>query len=266
MYKLCLCCVFLLTIGCESSEPRTSSTPAASVASSTESPATVSDGSSSGTGAVTGAGAAAESPTPDLSTTTPEAVFSALETRLLDADIVRFDYEATAEGVFEVTLRGTLAIGPDDRVELTAVGEFGGRAVDLLLRSNGDEIELGDAANRTVAARPPHLTEALLIGLTRMGIMHNLARLTGARPPDHANGGVREWVTVGAFAETDDAEGAAISFDMTVSGQPAGSATLLLDSDGRPLLRRQIVRFPSGEMRVVERCTAVVIEAEKSEN
>lgn len=185
--------------------------------------------------------------------------FTALEDRLLNADTVRFDFQVSAEGVFEADLRGVLDIGQAHRVRLTASGHFNGQPVDLLLRSEGEEVEFGNKTNRTVAARPTHLKEALLIGLTRMGILHNLARLTGASAPDHADGGVREWVTVGSFsAGATDAD--VLSFELTVAGQPAGSASLEIDSRGWPLLRRQTVQFPSGEMRVVERYSAVTIE------
>ena len=193
------------------------------------------------------------------SRTEPAAMFSALEERLLNAGTVRFDFHVSAQGALEADLRGAFAIGPADLAQLTAVGQFGGQPVDLLLRSEDEELEFGNKSNRTLAARPPHLKEALLIGLTRMGILHNLARLTSASAPDHADGGVREWVTVGSFAaEASDPD--VLSFDLTVAGQPAGSASLAVDSQGRLLVRRQTVLFPSGEMRVVERYSAVTID------
>ena len=189
----------------------------------------------------------------------PRAAFSVLEERLLNAATARFDFQVSAQGAFEADLQGVLAIGPADRVQLTAVGQFGGQPVDLLLRSEGEELEFGTKTNRRTATRPPHLREALLVGLTRMGILHNLARLTSASAPDHAEGGVRDWVTVDSFsAGTNDAD--VLSFDLTVAGQPAGSASLTVDSRGRPLVRRQTVQFPSGEMRVVERYSAVTID------
>jgi hypothetical protein len=201
----------------------------------------------------------AERPQQASSRAEPAADFSALEDRLLNAGTVRFDFHVSAEGPFEADLRGALGIGPAHRVRLTASGHFGGQPVDLLLRAEDEEFEFGNQTNRTIAARPAHLKEALLIGLTRMGILHNLARLTSASAPDHADGGVREWVTVGSFA-AGASDSDALSFDLTVAGQRAGSASLEVDSRGRPMLRLQTVQFPSGEMRVVERYSAVTID------
>jgi hypothetical protein len=200
------------------------------------------------------------SPRPEQASSRPQPAveFGALEDRLLDADVVRFDFHVSAQGVVEADLQGALDIGPADRVRLTASGRFGGQPVDLLLQSDNGELEIGSTTNRTTTARPARLKEALLIGLTRMGILHNLARLTNASAPDHADGGVHEWVTVGSFgARASDSD--PLSFDLTVAGQPAGSAELELDSRGRPIARRQIVQFPSGEMRVAERYSSVTI-------
>jgi hypothetical protein len=88
-----------------------------------------------------------------------------------------------------------------------------------------------------------------------MGVLHNLARLTEAAPPDHSEGGVREGVTVGGFAA--DSEG--ISFDLMVDGEPVGSATLQLDENGLPSVRRQSVTFPDGEMVVTETYRSVTV-------
>jgi len=198
----------------------------------------------------------------DLALEDPAAAFGALENRLLAAGTVRFDFHVTAEGVIEADLRGRLDIAPDSGIALTASGAFGGKDVELLLLTDGDRYEYGSGTNRTTAANPPHLKEALIIGLTRMGILHNLALLTTAAPPDGADGGVREWVTADSFAGSafeDAGSPAVIAFEISVAGQRAGSAALALDADGRPVVRHQTVRFPSGEMRVVERYSDVVI-------
>lgn len=189
----------------------------------------------------------------------PAARFGALENRLLAARTVRFNFHVTAEGVVEADLRGGLDLASRGGIRLTASGHFAGRPADLQLVSDDGRYEFGDATGRKVAPTPAHLREALIVGVTRMGILHNLARLADAAPPDHADGGVRDWVVLGAFAGDSLAPGS-VSFDLSVSGEPAGSASLEIDPRGRPVARRQTVRFPSGEMRVVERYSAVTIE------
>ena len=188
----------------------------------------------------------------------PASEFSDLERRLLAARSVRLDYHVTAEGAFEADIQGTLDIAVDG-TSLTGSGHFGGQPVDLMLRTEGDEYVYGNGADRTTAVTPPALTEALIVGLTRMGILHNLARLTAGAAPDHADGGVGDWVTVDGFEL--EPESSALRFDLTVAGQPSGSASLEIGPEGGPVGRRQTVSFPSGEMRVVERYSGVAIGA-----
>lgn len=198
----------------------------------------------------------------------PAARFDALEARLLDARRVAFDFHVTATGAAEIDVAGRLDLRRDGGVELEAVGAFAGQPVDLLIRTRDDDYIFGRAADPATAPAPDSLRQALLIGLTRMGILHNLARLTGNAAPDHAEGGVADWVRVGPFVApgepvpVDAARPAAdgIPFAIEVAGQPAGSAVLELDSAGRPRLRRQAVRFPSGVMNVVERYSDVVLD------
>ena len=189
----------------------------------------------------------------------PVAEFAALEERLIHAETVRFNFHAISTGAFEADLRGALEIGPGDRFHLTASGHFGQRPMDLLITAEGDEFAFGHRADPVTAARPPHLREAVLIGLTRMGILHNLAILTVPRAPDRAEGGVRDWVTVGSLT-LGLSEPDVLAFDITVAGRQAGSALLELDTRGRPVSRRQVVQFPGGEMQVVERYTEFSIE------
>lgn len=186
----------------------------------------------------------------------PSARFDALEQRLLKAEALSFDFHITAEGAISVDLRGTYRKTSNNDYRLAAAGDFAGQTIELLLQTENDRLLLDNRIERSSVSKPEYLDEALMIGLTRMGLLHNLARLTGALPPDHADGGVRDWVTVSGLASDPDRS---VSFDITVAGQPSGSASLTLDANGLPALRRQTVAFPSGEMRVTERYSAVAI-------
>lgn len=189
----------------------------------------------------------------------PEAAFREVEDRLLAARTVRLDFEITAEGAVVVALEGRLEMDAGDDVLLTAAGTFAGQPVDVRLETDGETYAFGNPPEGAGAPVPPELSRAILVGMTRMGLLHNLARLTADAPPDHAEGGVASWVVVDEFA-TESEEPPTVGFAITVAGQPSGSATLALDADGRPLVRRQTVGFPQGEMRVVERYSNVVIE------
>ena len=85
-----------------------------------------------------------------------------------------------------------------------------------------------------------------------MGVLHNIAMLSGGAPPDHANGGVDDWVKTVEHRHP-EGSGSGVMFDLVVDGTPSGSATLWIDEQGQPLRREQRVDFPEGTMIVVER-------------
>ncbi|MEM6335665.1 MAG: hypothetical protein AAF752_03810, partial [Bacteroidota bacterium] len=154
------------------------------------------------------------------------------------------------KGAVTVDIRGQLNVRPDS-TSLTGVGTFAGRPVDVFLHAGSETMTWGNADTTMTAPRAPHLNESLIVGLTRMGILHNLARLTGAAPPDRADGGVSDWVTLAGFRT--DSTG--IGFDITVSNVPSGTATLTTDPSGHLTERHQRVDFPTGTMHVHERYT-----------
>ena len=185
---------------------------------------------------------------------TPAAALEAVEARLLEAPEVGIRYRARAEGPYRGEISGVLRLRGDE-VTLEAEGEFAGEPMRARLSADARGMSGGNGATGFDGPRPEGLREALVVGLVRMGILHNLARLSAGAAPDHADGGVREWVVA-----TDprwvapEAEGASagVGFGITVAGSPAGEAELWLDARGLPLGRRQVVRFPGGEMRVTE--------------
>ncbi len=191
------------------------------------------------------------------SPTEPARRLEELERRLLAADTVRFAYRVTAQGAVDAELAGNVSM-VGDRIDVTGAGQFAGQPVEMFVRKDDEGCEFGNGTTHQSLPAPGEIRQALLIGFTRMGILHNLVRLTGAAPPDHADGGVREWVTVDSVT-IDPTDSAAISFSLTVAGNRSGSASLAIGGAGLPVTRRQTVRFSSGEMRVEEHYSAVTI-------
>jgi len=189
---------------------------------------------------------------------TPEARFQALETYLLQQPY-RLRFAIGSSGAFTAALNGTLEMRADNTIHLTATGHFGDAPVTLTLDSDGKTLRGGNGEKSFEIAAPPQLREALVIGLTRMGLLHNLARLVAGKAPDHMAGGVREWVRVSnmqhrlplaADAPPDDI----FMFDIEVANQPAGTARLVVDATTRlPRERTQTVEFETGSMKVTER-------------
>jgi hypothetical protein len=185
-------------------------------------------------------------------------LFQQLEERLLGAPALRLRYAVSSEGAFHASLAGTLELLEDGTAALHATGTFGDAPVTLHLRSDGPEIEGGAGERAFRQETPPALREALILGLTRMGVLHNLARLTAGAPPDHAAGGVREWVEVREVQSAPSLTSAepgriGLAFPIFVSGQRTAEATLWIDpQSGMPVQRVQTVSFPGGSMQVLE--------------
>lgn len=187
----------------------------------------------------------------------PGQGFHRLEEELLQGPELRVRFNITSEGAFTADLKGELFLEAGGVASLKGDGRFGETPASFFLMASDGSMRWGNGEGAFEEPAPPGLREALVIGLTRMGLLHNLARLVAGSPPERADGSVREWVQVREVAwEPPGAVGPAamgLRFEIWVGGQPAGEATLWLDEGGRPVLREQVVRFPSGDMRVVER-------------
>jgi hypothetical protein len=166
------------------------------------------------------------------------------------------DFQVVSAGAFSARLEGQVILTSGDDLSIEASGTFGPDSVSPWARGTGGRMMWGNAETTAEDELPPALREAIIIGLVRMGVLHNLARLVSGAPPDRTDGTARslvdaEDVTWVPAAAEDGARG--ISFGILVSGARTADATVWLDADGRLVGRDQMVRFPGGEMRVVER-------------
>lgn len=184
-------------------------------------------------------------------------VFASLEARLLAAQQVRVEMKISAEGAVKAAYEGTLVV-EGKQVHLEQNGHFMEQPSHLQVSAKQDALQYGHVGKLQSATRPKYLEEALWIGLTRMGLLHNLAMLHSGQAPDHADGGVKEWVRAHNFQfleekKVENRTMMGIKFDLEVSKIPAGQVTLWLDREtGLPYLREQVVQFPEGEMIVRE--------------
>jgi hypothetical protein len=187
-----------------------------------------------------------------------ESALAEVERWLLETAPLQIQFIVTSEGAVESNLRGAVALLEAEGLSITADGQFIGAEQMLRLMGDGQRLTLSSPAGSSEVAQPAGLREAVVIGFTRMGILHNLARLVAGQPPDHMEGGVRDWaqatnVTWGPREMVDGVEALTLDFDIVVSGSPAGSARLYLDAiTEQPIRRTQTVEFPEGEVRVVE--------------
>ncbi len=188
--------------------------------------------------------------------------FEHLEQNLLEAAVLRVNYTVQARGAVEAELSGDLVMQKPALAALSAEGSFAGGPVAPELVVDGARMR-GRARPQQdgfEAAQPADLRNGMLLGLMRMGILHNIAMLSGNLPPDATSGNVRDWVIASNFAwqpgnrTIDGVPVRGIGFDLTVGGVASGTVVLWYDpASDLPVAREQRVGFEKGEMKVIER-------------
>ena len=106
----------------------------------------------------------------------PDSVFHGLERRLLESTGTSIDFAITADRAHQANLAGNLTMEPGNRTYLHADGTFESDSFALRLVSNGTRMQKSNGNASSDHDTPNQLNGAIVIGLTRMGLLHNLAR------------------------------------------------------------------------------------------
>jgi hypothetical protein len=105
----------------------------------------------------------------------------------------------------------------------------------------------------------PEVRDAIVVGLVRMGLMHNAALLVGGGAPDHAAGGVRDFVKA-ERPHTGEEKATDISYDVVVRHDVMGTAVLSLSPEALPQKRTASIHFEEGDMDVEETVTRIDLD------
>ncbi len=198
----------------------------------------------------------------------PSSPLDALEQRLSSARTFRLRARLASGGRIESHFDGALVAGPGRRMRLTMQGAVGGKDVDALFLSDGAKMG-GGARGQPFDDMPaaPALREGIAVAFVRMGLLHDVARLSSGLPPDYLDGKSREHLRVVGLTQQPGQEvrGAPtleLSWSLTVDGKEhAGDETLWLDQrTGLPLKRRVVVHFPEGDMEDGEEYDEVSVD------
>ena len=187
-----------------------------------------------------------------------QADFEELEERLLDAPAVRSTSHLTAEGALTADVRCVHGVTRKGDAFLQAKGTLAGQPVDWTFVSNGKRMTITGPSGKRESETPSDLRAGLLLGLTRMGWLHNVAMLSAGGWPDATDGKIDDFVRAvnvmtGDELEEDGRTKRALTFGIEVRGQVAATAILWIDSKtGVPIERWQKVQLPNGQMNVVE--------------
>lgn len=208
--------------------------------------------------------ASAAAPAQDLD---GPALIAQLEQRLLAAQRVAIEATIEATGVIPARLAGRSELLDRNRARVIYAGSFAGKPADLALQADGRIAHLKSGAQGRAEPLGGEANRAVLLGLTRMGLLHNLARFSALAGVDHAQGGIEQWLWLDAFRPTTFAQGGDLAgtmsfgFDVVVAGNATASARLWIDpATGLPRRRQQTVRFAQGEMTVIENYTRFEVE------
>jgi hypothetical protein len=197
----------------------------------------------------------------------PPSALDALEARLQRAGSIRIHAVLGSDGALQTRLSGDEVLASNNRVRVVFDGMVGGRQVTARLFSDGSTMRGGDLSAPFTFDTPPALRDGLDVVFLRMGMLHNVERLSRGQPPEGVDGKARAWL---ANTKVDHQPGEPIrgastdryTFVLSVDRKP-GSADVVLWVDsqtGLPLRRDLVVHFPEGDMRVREEYLSFVLD------
>ena len=160
-----------------------------------------------------------------------QALFQTMERKLLSAQPLQLEVESHADGAVKADATSEVSVGPATRVHTK--GNFMGAP----FAKDFDQPTTGD------------MRDALVLGLSRMGLLHNVVNISQDNGIDHAKGGARDWLEPYDFKRVKGG----VAYALRVSGKQTSEVTLLIDpKTARPKKRDMVVHFPNGTMHVIE--------------
>lgn len=160
-----------------------------------------------------------------------QALFQTMERKLLSAQPLQLEVQSRADGAVRADATSEVSVGPATRVHTK--GSFMGAPF----------------AKDFDQPTTPNLREAVIIGLSRMGFLHNAVNLSQDNGIDHGAVGARDWLEPVNFKRVKGG----VAYALMVSGKQTSEVTLLIDSKtARPKKRDMVVHFPNGNMHVIE--------------
>jgi hypothetical protein len=99
-------------------------------------------------------------------------------------------------------------------------------------------------------ATTPELRDAILIGITRMGLLQNVVLFSRERPPANVEGHIREALTAHDFAKV---PGGGISYKLRAGNREMADAVIKINSKTHyPMSRKMTTHLDTGDMKVSE--------------
>lgn len=204
----------------------------------------------------------------------PKEVFDKMEANLMKIKNRRVKFRIEATGALTGTFEGEILFKKGSVMDYRTSGKFLGKDHRLFLLCDGSKLRGGSSSSEKSPFEmdaPAGLRPGILIGMSRMGLMHNIARLAGNKPPDRIDGSVYQWLAVQnpAYAKENppdsplpraelkqkDKKLIVVFYKLGVENEKnAGDVELWIDKKTNlPTFRTITVHFPQGDMFVTEK-------------
>jgi hypothetical protein len=186
---------------------------------------------------------------------TSENAFASMEKALLALDGKQLDVKVISSGAVQSEFEGHIRNAQNNQLHMKFDGHFMNQTKKILITSDGSKYKYGDKQAETT---PSDLNRGVYVGLTHMGVLHNLAMLSMGHPPDYTHGKVHDILQAKdvELMGLDDSHGEPahkVRFKLIVKGVESAEATLWISKKTHlPLRREQTVHFEQGDMSVVE--------------
>ncbi|HEY4221950.1 MAG TPA: hypothetical protein VGO62_11415 [Myxococcota bacterium] len=186
---------------------------------------------------------AAQKPLPEVVVDPGQMFIDELETHLMRAKTVHIKATLVATGAVNAALVEEVSLGDGQKARMAVTGKFEGRDVDTWFVCDGKTMKV---KGKDAAPADPEVRDAIVIGMVRMGLLHNAGLLVGGSAPEHSRGGLREFVK----AERPRAQTPAtdIKIDVVVHHDVMGEATLSLDETASLKKRHSELHFEEGDL------------------
>ncbi len=205
----------------------------------------------------------ASGPRPVPSSATATQRFELTERALLESKNLTGTFEIDAKGENAAHMTGTIEFLEGNALHLVAEGNYKSDPVQLEVDSRDPTgILRTSTKGPSVSAHrdPPavRLREAVAMGISRRGLLSNLALVSMDQNLEKTGGGFPDWVKMlelkdGAAESINGEACRRVEYVMEVDGQNLGQASVCIsDATGLPLQRNQTVHLTTGDTTVVE--------------
>lgn len=188
---------------------------------------------------------------------------SMAEDALLYGNNMTATFELDSKGENAAHMTGTLELLDGNALHLVAEGNFKSEPVQVELDSRDSSgITRTSTKGASVESHrdPPasKLRHTVALGISRMGLLHDVVTLALDKPIDKIDGGFENWaktieVKDGASESINGEVCKRVDFVVQVEGKKMGEASMCIsDATALPIQRNMTVHFPEGDTTVVE--------------